>query len=87
MAQALLLARLEANANDDTQLTQALIIPKDLEDEAIRYSLLSPVAEGTACLATAMPHAPVSPCNPCNTLRVHHTKGILWMTHYECNAL
>lgn len=55
--QALLLARLEANANDNTELTQALIIPKDMEDEAIRYSLFS--------FITALPlHSPHNPALP-----------------------
>ena len=36
IVQALLLARLEANASGDKQLAQALVIPKNLEDEALR---------------------------------------------------
>ena len=38
LVQALLLARLEANASGDKQLAQALVIPSNIEDEAIRYA-------------------------------------------------
>ena len=38
LVQALLLARLEANASGDKQLAQALVIPSNIEDEAIRHA-------------------------------------------------
>ena len=54
--QALLLARLEANASGDKQLAQALVIPKNLEDEALRlacqaqhYTLLAVAVYNICC--------------------------------------